>query len=90
MKRAQVISAEVNGYENYTQIFLDDMIGQITDTFERVNGRWKRDWKVRLSDAFKDDNPNEQVNEQINEQVNEQFNEQIEEKEEEWCLLNIQ
>ena len=80
MKRAQVISAEVNGYENYTQIFLDDMIEQITDTFDRVNARWNRNWKVSLSDAFKDDNPDEQIEEQVNEQVKEQDNEQIEEQ----------
>ena len=83
MKRAQVISAEVNGYENYTQIFLDDMIEQITDTFDRVNARWNRDWKVSLSDAFKDDNPDEQIEEQDNEQVNEQDNEQVNEQDNE-------
>ena len=69
MKRAQVISAEVNGYENYTQIFLDDMMTNISDTIEKVNARWDRDWKVTLNNAFKDDSPadNEQINEQINE-----------------------
>lgn len=69
MKRAQVISAEVNGYENYTQIFLDDMLSSISDAVEKVNSRWDRDWKVSLSNAFKDDSPtdNEQINEQINE-----------------------
>lgn len=73
MKRAQVISAEVNGYENYTQIFLDDMLSNISDTIEKVNARWDRDWKVSLSNAFKDDSPtdNEPINEQINEQINE-------------------
>ena len=83
MKRAQVISAEVNGYENYTQIFLDDMIEQIKDTFERVNARWNRNWKVSLSDAFKDDNPDEQIDEQVNEQVNEQINEKDKEQDKE-------
>ena len=69
MKRAQVISAEVNGYENYTQIFLDDMLSNITDTIEKVNVRWDRDWKVTLNNAFKDDSPkdNEPINEPINE-----------------------
>lgn len=73
MKRAQVISAEVNGYENYTQIFLDDMLSNISDTIEKVNARWDRDWKVSLSNAFKDDSPadNEPINEQINEPINE-------------------
>lgn len=57
MKRAQVISAELNGYENYTQIFLDDMLKNIRETFDAVNARWGREWKVRLSKAFIDDNP---------------------------------
>ena len=56
MKKAQVISPEVNGYENYTQIFLDDMLENITDAFERVNEKWERQWKVTLSNAFMDDN----------------------------------
>lgn len=73
MKRAQVISAEVNGYENYTQIFLDDMLSNISDTIEKVNARWDRDWKVTLNNAFNDDSPvdNEPINEPINEQINE-------------------
>lgn len=57
MKRAQVISAELNGYENYTQIFLDDMLKNIREAFDAVNARWGREWKVRLSEAFLDDNP---------------------------------
>lgn len=57
MKKAQVISPEVNGYENYTQIFLDDMLENITDAFNRVNEKWDRQWKVTLSNAFLDDNP---------------------------------
>lgn len=57
MKKAQVISPEVNGYENYTQIFLDDMLENIKDAFSKVNEKWGRDWKVTLSNAFKDDNP---------------------------------
>lgn len=57
MKRAQVISAELNGYENYTQIFLDDMLKCIRQAFDEVNARWRREWKVRLSVAFIDDNP---------------------------------
>ena len=57
MKKAQVISPEVNGYENYTQIFLDDMLENITDAFNRVNEKWDRQWKVTLSNAFMDDNP---------------------------------
>lgn len=57
MKKAQVISPEVNGYENYTQIFLDDMLENIKDAFSKVNEKWSRDWKVSLSNAFKDDNP---------------------------------
>ena len=56
MKKAQVISPEVNGYENYTQIFLDDMLENITDAFERVNEKWDRQWKATLSNAFMDDN----------------------------------
>ena len=56
MKKAQVISPEVNGYENYTQIFLDDMVENITDAFERVNEKWNKNWKVSLSNAFMDDN----------------------------------
>ena len=56
MKKAQVISPEVNGYENYTQIFLYDMLENITDAFERVNEKWDRQWKVTLSNAFMDDN----------------------------------
>ena len=56
MKKAQVISPEVNGYENYTQIFLDDMLENITEAFERVNEKWDRQWKVTLSNAFMDDN----------------------------------
>ena len=56
MKKAQVISPEVNGYENYTQIFLDDMLENITDAFERVNEKWNKNWKVTLSNAFMDDN----------------------------------
>lgn len=69
MKRAQVISAEVNGYENYTQIFLDDMVSNISDTIEKVNARWDRDWKVSLNNAFKDDSPadDEPIKEPINE-----------------------
>ena len=55
MKRAQVISAEVNGYENCTQIFLDDMLKNIKDTFDAVNERWDRNWSVELSVAFSDD-----------------------------------
>lgn len=55
MKRAQVISAEVNGYENYTQIFLDDMLKNIKATFDAVNERWDRNWSVELSVAFDDD-----------------------------------
>lgn len=61
MKKAQVISPEVNGYENYTQIFLDDMLENITDAFTRVNEKWNRDWKVTLSNAFLDDNPTMQT-----------------------------
>ena len=57
MKKAQVISPEVNGYENYTQIFLDDMISTIQETFSKVNEKWGRNWNVTLCNAFKDDNP---------------------------------
>ena len=57
MKKAQVISPEVNGYENYTQIFLDDMISTIQETFSNVNEKWDRNWNVTLCNAFKDDNP---------------------------------
>lgn len=57
MKRAQVISAELNGYEDYTQIFLGDMLKNIREAFDAVNARWGRDWKVSLSAAFQDDNP---------------------------------
>ena len=73
MKRAQVISAEVNGYENYTQIFLDNMLSNISDTIEKVNARWDRNWKVTLNNAFKDDSPkdNEPINEPINESEDE-------------------
>ena len=59
MKKAQVISPEVNGYENYTQIFLDDMISTIQETFSKVNEKWDRNWKVSLSNAFLDDNPSD-------------------------------
>ena len=59
MKKAQVISPEVNGYENYTQIFLDDMLENITDAFSKVNKRWNKNWKVTLSNAFLDDNPSD-------------------------------
>lgn len=71
MKRAQVISAEVNGYENYTQIFLDDMLSNISDAVEKVNARWDRDWKVTLNNAFEDDSPkdNEPINEPINDPI---------------------
>ena len=75
MKKAQVISAEVNGYENYTQIFLDDMIENITKTFNEVNERFGTNWSVELSQAFQDDNPNEPNNEPIKEPINEQNNE---------------
>ena len=72
MKRAQVISAEVNGYENYTQIFLDDMLSNISGTIEKVNARWDRDWKVTRDNAFKDDSPkDEPINDPINEPINE-------------------
>lgn len=57
MKKAQVISPEINGYENYTQIFLDDMLENIKDAFSKVNEKWNRNWKVSLSNAFLDDNP---------------------------------
>ena len=57
MKKAQVISPEVNGYENYTQIFLEDMLENITDAFSLVNKEWNKNWKVSLSNAFLDDNP---------------------------------
>lgn len=82
MKRAQVISAEVNGYENYTQIFLDDMLSHISDTVEKVNARWDRDWKVSLNNAFKDDSPidNEPINEPINEPDGEETGEKGGEK----------
>ena len=56
MKKAQVISPEINGYENYTQIFLDDMLENITDAFSKVNEKWNKNWKVTLSNAFMDDN----------------------------------
>ena len=56
MKKAQVISPEVNGYENYTQIFLDDMLENISDAFSKVNEKWNKNWKVTLSNAFMDDN----------------------------------
>lgn len=59
MKRAQVISAEVNGYENYTQIYLTDLLDNVRSAFDKVNQKWGRDWKVSLSDAFEDDNPTE-------------------------------
>ena len=61
MKKAQVISPEVNGYENYTQIFLDDMISTIQETFSKVNEKWDRNWKVSLSNAFMDDNPSDDI-----------------------------
>ena len=56
------------------------MLEQIKDTFERVNAHWNRDWKVSLSYAFKDDNPDEQIEEQVNEQFKEQVNEQDKEE----------
>lgn len=59
MKKAQVISPEVNGYENYTQIFLDDMISTIQETFTKVNEKWDRSWNVTLCNAFMDDNPSD-------------------------------
>ena len=61
MKKAQVISPEVNGYENYTQIFLDDMISTIQETFSKVNEKWGRNWNVTLCNAFMDDNPSDDI-----------------------------
>lgn len=63
MKRAQVISAEVNGYENYTQIYLTDLLQNVRSAFDKVNQKWNRNWKVSLSDAFADDNPPEDIRE---------------------------
>ena len=57
MKRAQVINAEVNGYENYTQIYLTDLLTNVREAFDKVNKKWDRNWTVDISDAFKDDNP---------------------------------
>ena len=57
MKRAQVINAEVNGYENYTQIYLNDLLYNVKEAFDKVNKKWDRNWTVNISDAFKDDNP---------------------------------
>lgn len=63
MKRAQVISAEVNGYENYTQIYLTDLLENVRSAFDKVNQKWNREWKVSLSDAFTDDNPPDDIRE---------------------------
>lgn len=72
MKRAQVISAEVNGYENYTQIYLTDLLQNVRSAFDKVNQKWNRDWKVSLSDAFNDDNPPEdERKEEITDNVDE-------------------
>ena len=57
MKRAQVINAEVNGYENYTQIYLNDLLSNVKEAFDKVNEKWDRNWTADISDAFKDDNP---------------------------------
>ena len=57
MKRAQVINAEVNGYENYTQIYLNDLLSNVRQAFNKVNEKWDRNWTVDISDAFNDDNP---------------------------------
>ena len=57
MKRAQVINAEVNGYENYTQIYLTDLLENVREAFDKVNKKWDRNWTVDINDAFKDDNP---------------------------------
>lgn len=57
MKRAQVINAEVNGYENYTQIYLTDLLTNVREAFNKVNKKWDRNWTADISDAFNDDNP---------------------------------
>lgn len=55
MKRAQVINAEVNGYENYTQIFLNDMLANAETFITQVNEKFNKNWRVRLNQAFMDD-----------------------------------
>ena len=52
-----MINAEVNGYENYTQIYLNDLLYNVRQAFNKVNEKWDRNWTVDISDAFKDDNP---------------------------------
>lgn len=61
MKRAQVINAEINGYENYTQIMLACIEKNAKDFVDRVNKKYDRNWEVSLNLAFKDDNPDEEV-----------------------------
>ena len=60
MKRAQVINAEVNGYENYSQISLSDMQECMEEFCDNVNKKFGENWKPILNKAFMDDSPDKE------------------------------
>ena len=73
MKRAQVINAEVNGYENYSQISLSDMQACMEEFCDNVNKKFGENWKPIINKAFMDDSPDKAMKEkeEVKEEVEE-------------------
>ena len=63
MKRAQVINAEVNGYENYTQSYVDDMLECVQKMVQETNDKYGTNWEVELCEYYKDDNATSGISE---------------------------
>ena len=63
MKRAQVINAEVNGYENYTQSYVDDMLECVLKMVQETNDKYGTNWEVELCEYYKDDNATSGISE---------------------------
>lgn len=57
VKKAQVNSLEIYGYENYSQLCLSEMLDSFTEFFDNVNEKFGTNISVKLNQAFIDDSP---------------------------------
>lgn len=80
VKKAQVNSLEIYGYENYSQLCLSEMLDSFTEFFDRVNEKYNTNISVKLSKAFMDDSPENGTVPKM-EQEEKEVNEEQEEKE---------
>ena len=76
VKKAQVNSLEIYGYENYSQLCLSEMLDSFKEFFDNVNEKYGTDISVKLNQAFLDDSPENGTVQEMEQEENEEQEEQ--------------